>query len=235
MIACLNLVDSSKGQFEWLKPINQTGLSVKSARQEAHSPMYKQDWWLLEDRMNPILVKTSAFGQPRCMSDLELMLSFYIKGKTLLWKILLPSLGNRVRKSLLYHFGEEAPLWKPFFKKHNASTRSGLPYGQSQTLVAGVGEAEEDLRILHVVGEIRRWKKGREECHSGRGDLAVRPELITSESQRTGSSRIFDVGCLMLEVAGVETWEGANVGNGEARQQDARLARPRGRFTKDFC
>jgi hypothetical protein len=39
----------------------------------------------------------------------------------------------------------------------------------------------------------------------------------------------------MLEVAGVETWEGANVGNGEARQQDARLARPRGRFTKDFC
>ena len=41
-----------------------------------------------------------------------------------------------------------------------------------------------------------------------------RPELITKEGQRTGSSRIFDVGYLMLEVAGVETWEGANVGKG---------------------
>lgn len=33
----------------------------------------------------------------------------------------------------------------------------------------------------------------------------------------------------MLRVAGVETWKGANVGKGEARQQDARLGRPRGR------
>jgi hypothetical protein len=45
---------------------------------------------------------------------------------------------------------------KVTIKKHIASTRSGLACGQSQTLVAGVGEAEEDLRILHVAGEIKR-------------------------------------------------------------------------------
>jgi hypothetical protein len=51
----------------------------------------------------------------------------------------------------------------------------------------------EKIRLLHLVGDIRGLKGGRKMIR-GWGDFVGRPELITREGQRTGSSRIFDVG-----------------------------------------
>ena len=85
-----------------------------------------------------------------------------------------------------------------------------MPSLSARSMTRGVAEraARRMGSYLGRVQSPRMTRSGFWDCHQ----LGVRTS--EGEGQRTGSSRIFDVGCSMLEAADVGMWEGANVRRG---------------------